>query len=212
MRVQQLIGPLLSSRAYRHRVDRVRPEETHIAWVLLAGRYAYKLKKPVNLGFVDFSTRERRADDCAEEVRLNRRLCPDVYLGVVDVVERDGELHMGGTGEAVEPAVKMRRLPAAGMLPNLLARDAVQARLMHRLARHLARFHATAATGRGVAEYGSPAAIRANWRENFVDTRLPSTEAASAAIERLRRIVQPRRGGRWRPPRTQFHRRRIAGV
>src|SRR6266498_4138486 len=109
-----LIRQLLSRRAYQHRAEEVRLEETHISWVLLAGRYAYKLKKPVNLGFEDFSTRDKRAADCAAEVRLNKRLCPDVYLGVVDVVKRRGKLRMGGAGEAVEPDVRMRRLPDDG--------------------------------------------------------------------------------------------------
>jgi len=162
-----LIRQLLSRRAYQHRAEEVRLEETHISWVLLAGRYAYKLKKPVNLGFVDFSTHEKRVADCAEEVRLNKRLCPDVYLGVVNVTERNGQLRMGGSGEAVEPAVRMRRLPDAGMLPNLLAAGGVGDRLMHRLANHLAKFHAATATGPGVDEYGSPATIQANWQENF---------------------------------------------
>ena len=86
------------------------------------------MKKPVDLGFVDFSMVEYRLANCAEEVRLNRRLCPDTYLGVVQVVQRDGSFHVGGKGgkeTPVEPAVRMRRLPEAGMLPNLLERGAV---------------------------------------------------------------------------------------
>ena len=169
-RTPPMIRKLLSPRAYPHPAQDVRLEETHISWVLSAGRYAYKLKKPVDLGFVDLSSRKKRAADCAEEVRLNRRLCPDVYLGVVDVVERDGHVRMGGSGRAVEPAVRMRRLPDDGMLPRLLATGAADERLMRRLANHLARFHATAATGPGVDEYGSLATIRANWDENFAQT------------------------------------------
>lgn len=134
------------------------------------GNARVHVQKPVNLGFVDFSSRQLREADCAEEVRLNRRLCPDVYLGVVQVVTRDGRFHIGGDGCPIEPAVHMRRLPEEGMLPNLLARSAVDAQLLRRIARHLARFHTTAATGRGVDRFGNGAAVRKNWEENFQQT------------------------------------------
>ena len=169
----RLVASLLRPEAYPHPADRLALHETHLSWVILAGPYAYKLKKPVDLGFVDFTTVERRAAACAEEVRLNRRLCPDLYLGVADVVEvagRPGEYAVGGPGcpgRPVEPAVRMRRLPDAGLLPALLARDAVDARLVGRIAKHLAAFHAGAATGPGVDEWGGPDAVRANWEESF---------------------------------------------
>ena len=121
--------------------------ETHISWVILAGEFVYKLRKPVDFGFLDFSTVEQRRADCEAEVRLNRRLCPDLYLGVVDVVEHDGLLSITGPGVSIEPAVLMRRLPEAGMLPALLERGAADGRLMERLARQLADFHAGATTG-----------------------------------------------------------------
>lgn len=159
---------LLDRRAYPHPADDLELHETHISWVILAGPFAYKIKKPVDLGFLDFTTIERRAADCAEEVRLNRRLCPDVYLGVVDIVERDGGHFVSGPGRTVEPAVQMRRLPEAGMLPALLAHDAVGPELVQRLARQVAEFHASVATGFGVDEKGSPATIHANWEENFI--------------------------------------------
>jgi aminoglycoside phosphotransferase family enzyme/predicted kinase len=161
------VKALLLPDAYDHPADDLRLYDTHISWVVLAGGYAYKVKKPVDFGFLDFSTVERRAAVCAEEVRLNQRLAPDVYLGVVWIVRRDGGYHVGGAGTPVEPAVQMRRLPEAGMLPNLLASGEVDARLVRRIARRVARFHAEAATGAGVDEHGSPAAIRANWDENF---------------------------------------------
>jgi aminoglycoside phosphotransferase family enzyme/predicted kinase len=168
----EIVRALLRPEAYPHPADGLTLHETHISWVILAGPYAYKLKKPVNFGFLDFSTLDRRAADCVDEVRLNRRLAPDVYLGVVQVVERDGTFFVSGPGRPVEPAVWMRRLPAEGMLPRLLARGEADAGLVRRIARKLARFHARAATGPGVNEYGSAAAIRANWQENFAQTEL----------------------------------------
>jgi aminoglycoside phosphotransferase family enzyme len=101
--------------AYDHPADEPILHDTHISWVILAGSYAYKLKKPENLGFVDFSSRERRYAECLEEVRLNRRLSPDVSLDVVQVVDHDGVYHVGGPGSPIEPAVRMR-LPEDGML------------------------------------------------------------------------------------------------
>src|SRR4051794_4276625 len=98
---------LLRPDAFAHPACDVRLIETHISWVVLAGDFAYKLRKPVNFGFLDFSTLERRRADCEAEVTLNRALCPDLYLGVIDVVQGgDGHLHMGGPGIPVEPAVQ----------------------------------------------------------------------------------------------------------
>ena len=124
--------------------------ETHISQVFLGETQVFKIKKPVDLGFLDFTSRERRLTDCEDEVRLNRRLCPDLYLGVVEVVERDGAYFVAGPGRPVEPAVWMRRLPEEGMLSTLLDRQAAEAPLMRRIARQLAEFHAAAATGLGL--------------------------------------------------------------
>jgi uncharacterized protein len=166
------VAGLLRPEAYDHPADDLAMQDTHISWIILAGQHAYKLKKPVDLGFVDFSSRQRREQDCAQEVRLNRRLCPDVYLGVVNVVAHDGSFRIGGTGRPIEPAVHMRRLPQTGMLPNLLARRRVDARLLRRIARRLARFHATAPTGPGIDEFGDIRAVRKNWDENFQQTEV----------------------------------------
>jgi aminoglycoside phosphotransferase family enzyme len=182
MRLVERLPELLRPEAFPHPAHDLRLIETHISWVILAGDFAYKIRKPVNFGFLDFSTLEQRRTDCRAEVTLNRRLCPDLYVGVVDVVEQsDGYLHIGGLGSPIEPAVKMHRLPDSGMLPNLLRRGEVDERLMRRLAQQLADFHSSAATGDGVNEYGSIATLRSNWDENFTQTTL---------IEPARRCVQ----------------------
>jgi aminoglycoside phosphotransferase family enzyme/predicted kinase len=165
------VAALLRPETYPFPPDDPELYETHVSWVVLAGPFAFKMKKPVELGFLDFSTAERRRAACQEELRLNRRLCPDVYLGVVDLVERDdGGLAVGGPGRPVEPLVWMRRLPAEGMLPRLIETGGVEAALMRRIAARLAAFHAEAATGPGVDEHGSVATLRANWDENFAQT------------------------------------------
>lgn len=165
-RIRELLRPA----AFAHPAPHPRLIETHISWVIVAGAFVYKIRKPVDFGFLDFSTVEQRRADCAAEVRLNRRLCPDLYVGVVDVVERDGRLSIAGPGVAVEPAVLMRRLPEAGMLPALLERGLVDDRLMDRLAKQLVQFHAEALTGAGVDEHASLSSLRANWNENFAQT------------------------------------------
>jgi aminoglycoside phosphotransferase family enzyme len=185
-----MIQALLRPAAFPHPAEEIVLHETHISWVILAGQFAYKVKKPVNLGFLDFTTSERRRVDCEDEVRLNRRLCPDVYLGVVDIVERDGGYFVGGPGRAVEPAVWMRRLPEQGMLPNLLSRRAVDVPTIRRIARQLAEFHAVAATGAGVDEYGTVATIQANWDENFAQTaRFIGHTITSTTSEQIRSFV-----------------------
>ncbi len=174
VRLADRLADLLRPDAFDHPARDLRLIETHISWIILAGNYAYKLHKPVNFGFLDFSSPELRRADCEAEVRLNSRLSPELYIGVVDVVERNGRLYVGGPGVPVEAAVQMHRLPEAGMLTSLIERGAIEARLMERIAGDLATFHATAPTGPGVDENGSPAAIAANWEENFAQTtRLP---------------------------------------
>ena len=189
--VGAIVHELLRPEAYPHPATNgtnLELHETHGAWVILAGPYAYKLKKPVNLGFFDFSTRERRDADADAEVRLNRRLAPQVYLGTVNVVERDGAIRVGGEGRVLERAVWMRRLPPDGMLSYLLDHDQATPTLVRRIARRMAAFHAGAATGLSVDEYGDPENIVANWQENltqvrpFVGACIPA--AHLAAIER----------------------------
>ncbi|MBV9597133.1 MAG: AAA family ATPase [Chloroflexi bacterium] len=162
-----MIADLLRPEAYDHPADDLRLQETHSSWVVLAGPYAYKVKKPVDLGFLDFTTVELRRADCEEELRLNRRFSPDVYLGIAEVTRQRGRFRIGGASGSGEPAVWMRRLPEQGMLPEMLARDEVNTRLVRRIGRKLSAFHAGAATGAGVDEYGRPSAVAANWRENF---------------------------------------------
>jgi aminoglycoside phosphotransferase family enzyme len=143
--------------------------QTHISWVVLAGPFAYKLKKPVALGFLDFSTLEKRHDVCRREVELNRRLCPWVYLGVLPIYAEKDSASGGRT--VVDYAVQMRRLPDDRMLDVLLERDQVTAAEIEAIADLLAGFHATAATGPGIDEHGATAAVRANVAENTRQTR-----------------------------------------
>ncbi|MEB3982019.1 AAA family ATPase [Mycobacterium sp. 663a-19] len=163
----RIIADLLRPEAHEPPTDDLQLHETHSSWVVLAGPNAYKLKKPVDLGFLDYTSIERRRSDCDEELRLNRRFSPQVYLGVVEVTEQDGHYRIGGASGSGEPAVWMRRLPEDGMLPTKLARGEVDTRLARRIGRTLARLHRRAETGPEIDAYGGPSSVIANWQENF---------------------------------------------
>jgi uncharacterized protein len=107
----RLVERLLDPALYPHSADRVELIETHISWVLLAGDRVYKIKKPVDLGFLDFTTLALRRRFCQDEVRLNRRLASDIYLGVVEIKGSAGAPRFEGRGRTLEVAVVMRRFP-----------------------------------------------------------------------------------------------------
>ena len=161
-----LIRALLRPSAYPHPVDRVQLLQTHISYVLLAGEHVYKVKKPVDFGFLDFSTLAKRGHYCRQEVVLNSRLCPDTYLGVARIRERDGRITVDGAGKVIEYAMHMRRLPAERMMDRLLAEGAVTPEMAERVADRLAEFHRASEASRRIAEYGDWA-IRYAWEENF---------------------------------------------
>ncbi|MCC6626062.1 MAG: AAA family ATPase [Chloroflexi bacterium] len=162
-----LIERLLDPAAYPHPVEAVTLLQTHVSFILLAGPYAYKIKKPVDMGFLDFTSLADRERFCRRELALNRRLCPAIYLAVVPITDMGGLTRISGEGPPVEWTVQMRRLPAERMLPTLLAMDAVAPVDVARIAERLAAFHAEAATGGEIDDYGTPALIRRNVEENF---------------------------------------------
>ncbi len=164
------IQGMLSPEAYPHPVDRIDLGQTHISYLLFAGDFVYKVKKPVDMGFLDFSTLERRQHFCEEEVRLNRRLCERTYLGVVPVAHDDGETKVDGAGTIVDYAVKMRRLPDDGMMTPLLERDGVTPEHIAVLARRIAEFHASSERSDEIDRYGGLATAIDNWHENFQQT------------------------------------------
>jgi aminoglycoside phosphotransferase family enzyme/predicted kinase len=163
----ELINALSDPRAYPGPVAGVTVVQTHISAVFLAGEFAYKVKKPVSLGFLDFGTLAKRRHFCDQEVALNRRLAPDVYLGVVPVTRGPAGLSLGGGGEVVEWAVKMRRLPDAATLLARLGRGEATPAGIEALARRVAEFHGRAEGGPRVAAYGRFAVVAGNARENF---------------------------------------------
>jgi uncharacterized protein len=168
--------------------------ETHISWVFMFERVVLKVKKPVDFGFVDFSTLERRRSACEAEVALNARLAPGVYLGLVPILQKpDGRVQFGSVGEAagypatstmdgeiIDWAVQMRRLLDRERADQLLAAGRLGAGDIERLAGRLAGFHAAAEAGAHIDPFGSPAAIGFNVRENFTQAGRALREVVTA--------------------------------
>ena len=157
-------------KAYPHRPKSVGFQQTQMSLLFFAGDYVYKVKKPVNLGYLDYSTLNDRHRLCLREVELNRRLCPDVYLGVVPIVRQDEQVLVEHEGEPVEYAVKMRRLPPERMLDRLLAVNDVEPSAMEAVASKVARFHNAGTPSAEIASFGEIAGIRHNTDENFAQT------------------------------------------
>jgi len=155
---------------YPHPVKSVAIRETHISRVFLTGSLVYKIKKPLNLGFLDFTSLEKRRYYCRQEVELNRRLAPDVYLGVTPVTREAGRYYLDGPGRPVEYAVTMRQLADEAAMNRLLKAGAIDRSSIDLLARHLARFYETANTSAKISTTGSWYTVLNNCEENFQQT------------------------------------------
>ncbi len=151
----ELVQALLEPQAYPGPPQRVELVQTQISYVFKADDLVYKVKKPVDFGFLDYSTLDKRLAMCAKEVQLNQRLCPHAYLGVTPVTRDGGRVVVDGAGEVVEYAVKMRLLPEDRMMDVLLAKDAVTPDMVRTVAERIAAFHAQAAADEAIAAYGS---------------------------------------------------------
>lgn len=151
-----LIAGLLWPKAYDHPVDSIHLCETHISWVLLAGNFAYKIKKPVDLGFLDFSALERRHFFCKEELRLNQRYAPDLYLSVATITGTPERPRVYGTGPPIEYAVQMRRFDEALLFDRLIRTHLLLPEYSDRLAETLASFHAASARAAPNSPLGLP--------------------------------------------------------
>ena len=151
--------------AYPHFVDAVEVIETHISWVFLAGDYAYKVKKPLRLPFLDYSTLARREHFCREELRINRRTAPDLYLDVVPIAGSPPRVR--GDGPVVDWAVRMRRFPQAALLDALATSRGLQPWHVDAFATHVARFHAVAERAGADTPYGTADTVAATAAANF---------------------------------------------
>ncbi|MCC8998465.1 MAG: AAA family ATPase [Candidatus Contendobacter sp.] len=205
-----LIAALLRPECYPHPVATVDHLQTHISHVLLAGDYAYKIKKPLNLGFLDFTSLERRKYYCEEELRLNRRLAPEIYLDCIAIGGEPAHPILGGDAcLAIEYAVRMRRFPQDALLDRVLAAGRLEPGHLDALARRLAEFHRAIAVADPAAPFGEPERVRQPMLDDFTQTRPLLADPADrevlstverwtlAASERLRPQLAERKAGGW---------------
>ncbi|UZR28350.1 bifunctional aminoglycoside phosphotransferase/ATP-binding protein [Methylococcus mesophilus] len=178
---------LMTAEAYPHPVSDIRLIETHISWVFLTGTYAYKVKKPVDFGFLDFSTLELRLRFCEEELRLNRRLAPEIYLAVCPIAGSPQTPRIEGEGSPFEYAVKMRQFAEGSLLADVAAAQALTADHIGALARLVAEFHCAIPQSGSEDDYGSLSSIRRATMDNFthIEAILPP-EHVARDIARLR--------------------------
>jgi aminoglycoside phosphotransferase family enzyme/predicted kinase len=182
-----LIAALRAPACYAHAVREVEVIQTHISCILLAGDYAYKIKKPVNLGFLDFSTLAARRRYCAEELRLNRRTAPALYLDVIAIGGCVTAPVLGASAAPIEYALRMRRFPQDALLDRMARRGELAPQHIDALAAGLAGFHARIARAGPDSTFGSAAHILAQALQNFDQMlELIATKAGRAPLARLR--------------------------
>jgi uncharacterized protein len=165
------VQALLKPSAYPDTPSHIELMQTQMSFIFLTGNYAYKTKKPVNLGYLDYTTLEKRQFFCKQELELNRRLCPGGYLDVVPVTESDGTFKIDDKGKIIEYAVKMKQLPRDRMMDILLPKDKVTADMLEKVALKMADFHERAATNETISSFGTLESIKVNTDENFAQTQ-----------------------------------------
>src|ERR1700693_4651923 len=164
--------------------------ETHISYVLLTGQFAYKIKKAVELGFLDFRSLAARRFDCEEELRLNRRLAPKLYLDVVEITGSVEAPVLGGSGPVIEYAVKMREFSQAALASRVLARGELSAADIDALAAKVAAFHHTACVASIGRPFGTPENVLCTALQNFAQIRLLHDTDAVADLDALAALTE----------------------
>jgi hypothetical protein len=190
--VEGVVEALLKPEAYPHEVGEITLIQTHISFVFLTGDYVYKVKKPVDFGFLDFTTLEKRHYYCNEEIRVNRGLAGELYLGVVPITQDEkGEIRVEGEGEVIEYAVKMVQLPQEAIMKALLQQGKVYLSDVEEIAARVAKFHAGAARGAEVTRWGAYEQVVKNWEQNFEQTaQLKGIEVDEQEYEALEAKVR----------------------
>lgn len=166
--IPTLIKQMLKPDFYPHPVSKkIQLVQTHVSYVLLTGDYAYKVKKPVNFGFLDFSTLEKRLHFCQEELRLNFIGAAPLYLEVLPITQDGQQYHLGGTTEAVEYALKMHQFPEEGLLSTMLERGKLSESDVEELAKVVARYHSKTETSDYIRSFGEVDKVRYSIDENY---------------------------------------------
>ena len=182
-----LTAALLEPSAYPEPTSRVELVQTHISWVFLTDRFAYKVKKPVDLGFLNFTTLKKRHFYLNQELVLNRRLCPEIYLEVLPITAHQGAVRLGGPGQPVDYALKMLRMPQEAMMDEVADRGDLQQKHLDRIIARLVPFYEKADTGPRINKFGEPAIIHFNHEENFARTAgLPGEILSPDLFDRIK--------------------------
>ncbi len=166
-----LFDHLKNPKFYGPQVTSVQLLQTHISYVALTGTYAYKVKKPVNFGFLDFSTLDKRKYYCEEELRLNKRLCPEMYLDVLPITKKDNTLELDGNGTIVEYALKMKEFPQECIMTNMLQQGNISEETIDHLINILIDFYNTQEPTEEINKYGELPSVKENIDENFNQTK-----------------------------------------
>ena len=166
-----LFDQLKNPKFYGPHVTSVQLLQTHISYVALTGTYAYKVKKPVNFGFLDFSTLDKRKYFCEEELRLNKRLCPDMYLDVLPITQIDNTLELNGDGTIVEYVLKMKEFPQEYIMTNMLQQTKISEETIDHLCTILVDFYTLQEPSEEIKKYGELQAVKQNIDENFNQTK-----------------------------------------
>ncbi|MDH5721542.1 MAG: aminoglycoside phosphotransferase, partial [Spirochaetia bacterium] len=165
--MNKMIESLLDKNLYSIKNKDIILKQTHISFVIMTDDYVYKIKKPVNFKFLDFSTLEKRKYYCEKEVELNKRLSPDVYLGVLEIKKNKGIYSFNNEGETVDYCVKMIRIPEEKMMIHLIKKNQVHESDINNIADLIASFHKKAETNSNISKYGSIDAVKKNINGNY---------------------------------------------
>jgi len=166
-----LFDHLKNPKFFGSHVTSVQLLQTHISYVALTGTFAYKIKKPVNFGFLDFSTLDKRKYYCEEELRLNKRLSPEIYLEVLPITQKDGTLMLNGDGTIVEYALKMKEFPQKYIMTNMLQQGKITEETLDRLCSILVHFYTSQERSDEITKFGEVLAVKQNIDENFEQTK-----------------------------------------
>lgn len=170
MRKKRIDKEMVKHSAYPDKPEKIELIQTHISFIFITSNYVYKVKKPVNFGFLDFSTLEKRLFYCKQELMLNKRLSEDIYLDVVPITDEGDKLIVGGKGKIVDYAVKMKKIPMNKVMKKLLLENQITNEMINDFAKKIANFHKIAKNSEKIDEFGKISLIKNNTDENFVQT------------------------------------------
>lgn len=186
--MKEMLEALKKPEAYDSPVKEIRLIQTHISWVFLTGDFVYKIKKPVDFGFLDFTTLEKRLKFCKRELEINQMFSPEIYIDVLPVNKFDHMIKINGPGETIDYAIKMKQLPQENLMDRLLDKNLIETKTIDKIVDILMDFYSKTQTHSDPYSMGSIETVKFNWRENFKQVRpfLGKTigQEAFEAIER----------------------------